>query len=45
MFSLDKPVVAVVHKNLISKYRHKGDVFVVNRDNFENVRQAIRDKL
>src|SRR6266511_617458 len=35
VFSLDKPVVAVVHRNFVSRYRSKGSVFVLTRNSFE----------
>jgi nucleoside-triphosphatase THEP1 len=41
VFSLDKPVVAVVHRSLVSRYSDKGRVFVLTRDNFEEVRKSI----
>jgi len=44
-FSLDKPIVAVVHRNLVPRYRKKGMVFVVSRSNFEKVREAILAEL
>lgn len=45
LFTLEKPVVAVVHRNLVSRYRNKGRVFVLRRDNFENARESILDEL
>ena len=41
VFSLDKPVVAVVHRNFVSRYRSKGSVFVLTRNSFEQVRNSI----
>jgi len=40
-FSLDKPVIAVVHRNLVSRYRGKGKLFTLTRTNFEEVRRSI----
>jgi nucleoside-triphosphatase len=45
VFSLDKPVVAVVHRNYISRYRSLGRVFVVTRNSFEDVRNSILNEL
>lgn len=45
VFTLDKPVIAVVHRNLVSRYGNKGKVFVLRRDNFEEVRQSILAEL
>ncbi len=44
-FSLDKPVVAVVHRSLVSRYRTRGRIFQLKRDNFEQVRQSILKEL
>jgi nucleoside-triphosphatase len=41
VFSLDKPVIAVVHRNLVSRFRGKGKVFTLTRTNFEEVRRSI----
>jgi nucleoside-triphosphatase len=41
VFSLDKPLIAVVHRSLVSQYRDKGSVFPVTRNNFEEVRASI----
>src|SRR5262249_39756102 len=41
VFSLDKPLIAVVHRNLVSRYRKRGHLFVLKRDNFEEVRKSI----
>ena len=41
VFSLNKPVVAVVHRNFVSRYRSKGLVFVLTRNGFEDVRNSI----
>ena len=41
VFSLDKPVIAVVHRNYVSRYRSKGNVFVLTRNSFEQVRNSI----
>jgi nucleoside-triphosphatase THEP1 len=41
VFSLHKPVVAVIHRSLVPRYQKKGNLFTVNRRNFEEVRQAI----
>ena len=41
VFSLDKPTVAVVHRNFVPRYRDKGQVFVLTRENFEQVRHSI----
>jgi nucleoside-triphosphatase len=40
-FSLDKPMIAVVHRSFVSRYRNRGQVFSVTRANFEQVRQSI----
>jgi len=45
VFSLDKPVVAVVHRNYVSRYRSLGRVFVVTRNSFEDVRNSILTEL
>jgi nucleoside-triphosphatase len=45
VFSLDKPVVAVVHRNFVSRYRSKGSVFVLTRNSFEQVRNSILAEL
>lgn len=45
VFSLDKPVVAVVHRNLVSRYLNKGRIFQLRRNNFEPVRQSILKEL
>jgi nucleoside-triphosphatase len=45
VFSLDKPVVAVVHRNFVSRYRSKGNVFVLTRNSFEQVRNSILAEL
>lgn len=41
VFTLDKPVVAAVHRNLVSRYRSKGKLFVLTRDNFEQTLDSI----
>ena len=41
VFSLDKPVIAVVHRNFVSRYRGKGKLFTLTRTNFEEVRRSI----
>src|SRR5215467_5211086 len=38
VFLLDKPVVAVVHRSLVSRYCDRGILFTVTRNNFEEVR-------
>ena len=45
VFSLGKPVIAVVHRSLVSQYRRKGVVFLVTRKNFEEVRTAVLEQL
>ena len=45
VFSLDKPVVAVVHRNFVSRYRSKGSVFVLTQNSFEQVRNSILAEL
>jgi nucleoside-triphosphatase len=45
VFSLDKPIVAVVHRSLVSRYRDQGQLFVLRRDNFEEVRESILAEL
>jgi nucleoside-triphosphatase len=45
VFSLDKPIVAVVHRSLVSRYRNKGHLFTIRRENFDQVRQEILEKL
>ena len=45
VFSLDKPIVAVVHRNFVSRYRSRGRVFVVTRNSFEHVRNSILAEL
>ena len=45
VFSLDKPVVAVVHRNYVSRYRSLGRVFVVTRNSCEDVRNSILAEL
>lgn len=45
VFSLDKPLVAVVHRNFVSRYRDRGRVFVLTRDNLEQVRSSILAEL
>jgi nucleoside-triphosphatase len=45
VFSLTKPVVAVIHRGLVSQYRTKGRLFQLTRDNFEEVRQSILEEL
>jgi len=41
VFLLDKPIVAVVHRSFVSRYRSKGRVFVLTHGNFEDVRKAV----
>ena len=41
VFSLDKPVIAVVHRNFVSRYRGKGKLFTLTRTNFGEVRRSI----
>jgi nucleoside-triphosphatase len=41
VFSLDKPVIAVVHRNFVSRYRGKAKLFTLTRTNFEEVRRSI----
>lgn len=45
VFTLDKPVVVVVHQNLASRYRSKGKLFTLTRNNFEQVRESILAEL
>ena len=45
VFSLEKPVVAVIHRSLVSRYRTEGRIFEVSRDNFEEIRQTILKEL
>jgi nucleoside-triphosphatase len=45
VFSLGKPVIAVVHRSLVSQYRRKGTVYSVTRNNLEEVRAAILAQL
>lgn len=41
VFSLDKPIIAVVHRNLVRKYEDKGRLFFLTRSEFEKVRAEI----
>ena len=41
VFSLDKPIIAVVHRNLVRKYEDKGRLFNLTRSEFEKVRAEI----
>jgi nucleoside-triphosphatase len=41
VFSLDKPIMAVVHRNLVRKYENKGRLFNLTRGDFEEVRAEI----
>jgi nucleoside-triphosphatase THEP1 len=45
VFLLDTPIIAVVHRNLVTRYRDKGQIFVVTRERFEDVRSAILTEL
>ena len=45
VFSLEKPVVAVIHRSLVSRYRTEGRIFEVSRDNFDEIRQTILKEL
>jgi nucleoside-triphosphatase len=45
VFSLDKPVIAVLHRSLVSRYRDKGSLYSVTGNNFEEVRLSILDEL
>lgn len=45
VFSLDKPVVAVVHRTLVPRYRRKGLLFTVTRETFDEVLRAILGEL
>jgi nucleoside-triphosphatase len=45
VFSLEKPVIAVIHRSLVPRYRSKGQVFVVTRKNCEEVRESILAEL
>ena len=45
VFSLDKPLIAVVHRSLLPRYRNRGLIFELTRNNFEQVRQTILAKL
>jgi nucleoside-triphosphatase THEP1 len=45
IFSLAKPIIAVVHRNFVSRYKSRGQVFVLKRDNFEEVRNSILAEL
>src|SRR5215467_676408 len=45
VFSLGKPVIAIVHRSLVSQYRRKGKVYSITRNNFEEVRAAILAQL
>jgi nucleoside-triphosphatase len=41
VFSLGKPVIAVVHRNLVRNYEDKGRLLLLTRSNFEKVRAEI----
>jgi nucleoside-triphosphatase len=45
VFSLGKPVIAVVHRSLVRKYEDKGRLLLLTRSNFENVRAEILGEL
>src|SRR5262249_48760206 len=41
VFSLGKPIVAVVHRNLVRKFEDKGRLLLLTRSNFEEVHAEI----
>ena len=41
VFSLDKPIIAVVHRNLVGNYEDKGRLFNLTHSEFEKVRAEI----
>jgi nucleoside-triphosphatase len=41
VFTLDKTLVAVIHRSLVPQYREKGRVFSVTRDNFDAIHRSI----
>jgi len=45
VFSLNKPVIAVVHRSLVREYENKGRLFTVTRSNFHDVHMAILAEL
>jgi nucleoside-triphosphatase len=45
VFSLDKPVIAVVHRSLVREYQNKGRLFTLTRNNFDDVQMAILAEL
>ena len=45
VFSVGKPVIAVVHRNLVPKYKDKGRLVLLTRSNFEKARGEILAEL
>jgi len=45
VFSLGKPVIAVVHRSLVREYENKGPLFTLTRKNFDDVQAAILAEL
>jgi nucleoside-triphosphatase THEP1 len=45
VFLLDKPLIAIVHRNLVPEYRDKGKLFSLTRDNFDKIRTSILSEL
>ena len=45
VFTRNKPVIATVHRHLVARYRNEGQVFLLTRDNFEQIRNAIQAEL
>jgi nucleoside-triphosphatase len=41
LFSLDKTLIAVVHRRLVPDYRDKGRLFLLTRDNFDAIHMSI----
>jgi nucleoside-triphosphatase len=44
-FSLNKPIVAIVHRALVSQYHGKGRLFSLTRENFEEIRSIVLAEL
>jgi len=45
VFSLHKPVVAVLHRKLVRQYKDKGRLFTLTRGNFEEIHSEILAEL
>lgn len=45
VFDSDKNIIVTLHRNLINKYKNKGKLFYLERDNFDQVLKEVLDIL